>query len=97
MDSFHTFKQQVVETARLLLEKDILKGTGGNISVRVAGQTAFAITPSNFDYAQMTADDVCVLDWEGNILEGARKPSIESGMHAAVYEARPDVQQLRPS
>jgi ribulose-5-phosphate 4-epimerase/fuculose-1-phosphate aldolase len=91
MKQFYAFKQQVVETARLLLKKDILKGTGGNISVRVTGQAALAITPSNFDYAQMTPDDVCVLDWEGNILEGQHKPSIESGMHAAVYEARADV------
>ena len=45
----------------------------------------------SFDYTQMAPDDVCVLDWVGNVLEGARKPSIESGMHAAVYEVRPDV------
>ncbi len=91
MGRFDPFKQQVLDTARLLLAQDILKGTGGNLSVRVTGEAAFAITPSNFDYAQMTLDDVCVLDWEGKALEGARKPSIESGMHAAVYEARPDV------
>ncbi|MBN1877608.1 MAG: class II aldolase/adducin family protein [Anaerolineae bacterium] len=91
MQYFNTFKQCIVETALRLLEQDVLKGTGGNLSVRVTGQQAFAITPSNFDYAQMTLDDVCVLDWESTLLEGARKPSIESGMHAAVYETRPDV------
>jgi ribulose-5-phosphate 4-epimerase/fuculose-1-phosphate aldolase len=88
---FDTFKQRVTDTARLLVEKDYFKGTSGNLSVRVEGHPAFAITPSNYDYTQMTPDDVCVLDWQTNVLEGAMKPSIESGMHAAVYQVRPDV------
>jgi ribulose-5-phosphate 4-epimerase/fuculose-1-phosphate aldolase len=88
------FKQQVVTTARLLVEKGIFKGTGGNLSVRVEGQPAFAITPSNYDYMQMTPADVCVLDWHAEVLEGEMKPSVESGMHAAVYQNRPDVNAI---
>ncbi len=84
------FKQQVVETSQALAAHGFLSGTGGNLSVRVPGMDAFAITPSNFDYMQMTAQDVCVLDFEGNQLEGTRPPSIESGLHAAVYAERAD-------
>jgi ribulose-5-phosphate 4-epimerase/fuculose-1-phosphate aldolase len=91
MGQFDTFKQQVVDTARLLIEKDYFKGTGGNLSVRVEGHNAFAITPSNYDYLKMSHDDVCVLDWQTNVLEGALKPSIESGIHAVVYQTRADV------
>ncbi len=91
MTQFDPFKQQVVTTARLLVEKGIFKGTAGNLSVRVEGQPAFAITPSSFDYMQMTPEDVCVLDGQAKILEGERKPSIESSLHAAVYQVRPDV------
>ena len=65
--------------------------TGGNLSVRIAGQQVFAITPSNYDYLKMLPDDICVLDFKLNSLEGTRKPSVESGMHAAIYKARPDV------
>jgi len=57
----------------------------------VEGQPAFAITPSNYDYLKMLPEDVCVLDWQTNVLEGTRKPSIESGLHAAVYQVRADV------
>jgi ribulose-5-phosphate 4-epimerase/fuculose-1-phosphate aldolase len=91
MTQFDRSKQQVVTTARLLVEKGIFKGTAGNLSVRVEGQPAFAITPSNHDYIQMTPADVCVLDGQAKLLEGELKPSIESGLHAAVYEVRPDV------
>lgn len=91
MGQFDAFKQRVVDTARLLVEKEYLKGTEGNLSVRVEGHEALAITPSSYDYMQMTPDDVCVLDWQMNVLEGTRKPSIESSLHAVVYQARADV------
>jgi ribulose-5-phosphate 4-epimerase/fuculose-1-phosphate aldolase len=84
-------KRQIVQTAQQLTHKGYLMATGGNVSVRVSGQNAFAITPSNFDYLQMTPDDICVLDFSGKVIEGARAPSVESSMHAGIYEVRPDV------
>ncbi len=91
MSQVDAFKRQVVDIARLLVEKDYLKSTEGNLSLRVEGHQAFAITPSNYDYLQMAPEDICVLDWQMNVLEGTRKPSIESGLHAVVYQARADV------
>lgn len=84
-------RQQVVRTSHELVAKGYLKATGGNISIRVPQKAAFAITPSNYDYMQMTDQDICVLDFELQMLEGRLKPSVESSMHAAIYEARPDV------
>ncbi len=91
MSQYYPFKQQVIETARQLTERGYLMATGGNLSVRIAGQSAFAITPSNFDYLKMQPDDVCILDLELRVLEGEHKPSVESGMHAGIYHARADV------
>lgn len=86
-------KQEVVATAQRLTESGYLMATGGNLSVRVRipGQHAFAITPSNYDYMKMVPDDVCVLDLELRQLEGQRQPSVESSLHAAIYKTRPDV------
>jgi ribulose-5-phosphate 4-epimerase/fuculose-1-phosphate aldolase len=39
----------------------------------------------------MAAEDVCVIDFAGNPLDGNLKPSIEAGMHLGVYKHRPDV------
>jgi len=94
MKSYQKQKQSVVETCRTLLERGYLKATEGNVSIRVPGEDAFAITPSSFDYALMQSDDVCVLNFDLVSLEGDRKPSIESGMHAAVYQTRPDVRVI---
>lgn len=91
MDQFETCRQQIVAACRVLVERGYLMATGGNVSLRVPGQNGFAITPSNYDYAKMTLDDVCVLDLELNPLAGQRTPSIESSLHATVYETRPDV------
>jgi L-ribulose-5-phosphate 4-epimerase len=91
MSQYHSFKQQVIETARRLTEQGYLMATGGNLSVRVTGQPAFAITPSNLDYFKMQLDDVCILDLDLHVLEGELKPSVESSMHAGIYHARPDV------
>ena len=91
MGQFDSAKNLIVETAQELTRKGYLMATGGNLSVRIAGQSALAITPSNYDYLKMLPEDICVLDFELKVLEGNLKPSVESAMHAAIYQVRPDV------
>jgi L-ribulose-5-phosphate 4-epimerase len=94
MSNFVKQKKQIVDTAQALVRKGYLMATGGNISLRIPGQNAFAITPSNYDYFKMTSDDVCILDFELNKIEGHLKPSVESGMHGAIYKVRSDVNAI---
>lgn len=94
MSEFNSYKQQVVDTCHTLLQRGYLKATEGNISARARGRDAFAITPSSYDYAKMKADDICILDYEAKPIEGTMKASIESGMHAGVYQTRPDVHAI---
>ena len=91
MGKYDDIKKQIVTTAQILTQKGYLIATGGNLSIRIPGQDAFAITPTNYDYMKMVPDDVCVLDFEIHALEGERKPSVESAMHCAIYKTRPDV------
>jgi L-ribulose-5-phosphate 4-epimerase len=91
MGQFDSAKILIVETAQQLTMKGYLMATGGNLSVRIAGQSALAITPSNYDYMKMRPEDICVLDFELKVLEGNLKPSVESAMHATIYRVRPDV------
>jgi len=94
MNNLVNAKQLILTTSQDLVNKGFLIATGGNISTRVAGEEAFAITPSNTDYMKMKSEDICILDYKANQLEGDKKPSIESAMHAAIYEVRPDVQAI---
>jgi ribulose-5-phosphate 4-epimerase/fuculose-1-phosphate aldolase len=84
-------RQQVVAAARRLTASGHLVATGGNLSVRIPGRAAMAITPSNLDYQAMAPEDVCVLDLDLRVIEGTRQPSVESSLHAAIYRERPDV------
>ncbi len=94
MGKYDDYKQLIVLTAQKLVEKGYLMATGGNISLRIRGEGAFAITPSNFDYMKMTPEDVCILDLDLRPLEGQRQPSVEAAMHGAVYQARGDVNAI---
>jgi L-ribulose-5-phosphate 4-epimerase len=91
MNPYQLAKQQIVATTQRLVAQGYLMATGGNLSLRIAGQKAFAVTPSNYDYGKMTPADVCVLDFDLHVIEGALKPSVESALHAGIYETRADV------
>jgi L-ribulose-5-phosphate 4-epimerase len=94
MGLYDSAKDEVVATAQKLTRMGYLMATGGNLSVRIPGQSAFAITPSNYDYMKMVPEDICVLDFGLTLLEGARKPSVETSMHAAIFLVRPDVNAI---
>ncbi len=91
MSKYDDYKRLVLEYSQSLVRKGYLVGTGGNLSVRVEGEEALAITPSNFDYLAMVLDDICIVSWDQQPIEGERKPSVETGLHTAVYQNRPDV------
>ena len=94
MSQYQNVRTQIVQTAQDLVQKGYLMATGGNISMRVLGQNVFAITPSNYDYMKMTPGDVCILNFDLEVLEGERKPSVEAAMHGAIYQVRGDVNAI---
>ena len=91
-------RQHVVDMCRTMLERGYLKATEGNVSVRIPGHRLYAVTPSNYDYDKMRAEDVCIVDFAGKHVpdEGGTglAPSIECGMHANIYRERPDVNAI---
>lgn len=87
-----SIRQTVVDLCVELSRRGYFSGTGGNIALRIDA-THIAVTPSATDYLTMTAADVCVLRLADLAqVEGERAPSVESGLHARVLRARPDVQ-----
>lgn len=70
------------------------RGSGGNISVRIKNQPILAVTPSGRSYANMTADDICVVDFDLKPLEGQFAPSKEAAMHVGIYRHRTDVKAI---
>lgn len=47
-----------------------------------------AIRPSGIGYFETLPEDVVVMDLDGKVVEGNRKPSSEYGLHAGFYRAK---------
>ncbi len=87
---FQGIREQVVRMSVMLADHGYFAATGGNLALRV-DDTHIAVTPSAVDYYQMGPEDVCILRLDGLArVDGERKPSVETGMHARVLLARPD-------
>ena len=85
-------RQTVVDLCVELSQRGHFSGTGGNIALRIDADH-IAVTPSATDYLTMTPADVCVLRLVDLAqVEGEGVPSVETGLHARVLRARPDVQ-----
>ena len=76
-------RQKIVDYGNQLISSGLTIGTAGNISMYDPETGYMAISPSGIPYAQTTAEDVVVMDLQGNIVDGKRKPSSENGLHAA--------------
>lgn len=85
------YKKLIVDSGLRMLEGGYTIETWGNISVRDPEKNLVYLTPSGMDYSTITEDDVVVVDMDGKVVEGHRKPTIETGLHVAIYNARPDV------
>lgn len=84
-------KKQVIEAAQEMGRKRLVVGTAGNISIRLkdpAGRELLAITPSGHAYDSLKVDDIVVVDFAGQRVEGQLKASIETPMHIEVLKAR---------
>ena len=84
-------KMEIVEAGKRMLHKGLVIGASGNISIRISGEDKIVITPSQIKYDKIGVNDIVVVDFKKNVLEGDRSPSVETGMHIGVYETRPDV------
>jgi L-fuculose-phosphate aldolase len=87
-------KEDVLQVGHALLEKGLVSGTWGNISVRIPETTLLAVTPSGKDYHALTMDDIVIVDGAGMTVEGKFKPSSELPLHLAVYKSRVDIQAI---
>lgn len=82
-------RKQIVEFCQKMITSGLTKGTGGNISVYDRKSKLVAISSSGQDYFEMSKSDVCVMDLDGKVIEGDKKPSSEYQMHLLIYKNFP--------
>ena len=84
-------KQQVFEANMLLPKYGLVTFTWGNVSAIDRDSGLFVIKPSGVPYETMTADDMVVMDLEGNRVEGKYKPSSDTPTHLILYKRFPNI------
>ena len=82
-------RKEIIASARYMRQSGMIRGTSGNISLRVP--EGVLVTPSSLDYDLLEPQDICLVSLEGKVLEGSRRPSSETPLHLAVYAARPEL------
>jgi len=90
-------KKTVLEAAQQMAQKGLVVGTSGNVSLRLGkygGRELLAITPNGRYYDSLDVDDIVVLDFEGERVEGEFSASIEKMLHIGVYKARRKVKAV---
>ena len=81
-------RQQLLDTSRRMVEFGLNRGTAGNASVRYGEN--ILITPSALPVAEMSTQDLVLLDTGGKVLKGG-KPSSEWRFHCDILQARPEI------
>ena len=87
-------RQAVCARSKQCYAEKLFAGTSGNLSVYDRDQGLMVITPTSVAYEGITPEDMVVLRLDGEVLEGKYRPSSEWRMHAAVYEAKPEVSAI---
>ncbi len=84
-------KEELWKLHLMLPQAALVTWTSGNVSARDPQTGLVVIKPSGVMYDVLRPEDHVVLDLEGNIVEGALKPSSDTASHLYIYRQRPDV------
>lgn len=84
-------KQAVYEANMLLPRYQLVTFTWGNVSAIDPERKLVVIKPSGVDYEIMKAEDMVVVDLEGNVVEGTLRPSSDTPTHLELYKAFPQI------
>ena len=84
----HSLKEQMCDIGRRLWQRAYVDGNGGNIAIRV-GEDIALCTPTLVSKGFMRPEDLCLVDFEGNQLCGAKKRTSEILMHLQILKRQP--------
>ncbi|MBH2939036.1 L-ribulose-5-phosphate 4-epimerase [Serratia marcescens] len=84
-------KRQVLAANLSLPAYGLVTFTWGNVSAIDRQSGLVVIKPSGITYEVMTLEDLVVVDLEGKVREGHRKPSSDTATHLALYRAFADI------
>ncbi len=85
-------KRELIEYGKLAGVKNFTPGYSGNLSARYGDK--ILITSSGSANGYLSDDELVLMDFGGNLVEGNKKPSSEKMLHVEFYKQRPDVNYI---
>ncbi len=84
-------REIVCRQNKALSENGLVLWTSGNVSARDPETGYIVIKPSGVLFCDLTPESLIIVDVNGNKIEGALNPSVDTASHLYVYRHRPDV------
>lgn len=85
-------KNDILYWSKRLYQKGMSPAKSGNISVKT--KNGILISTSGTCLNDMDENDIVLIDYDGNIKEGNKKPSSEKIMHSEIYTQRDDISAI---
>lgn len=90
-----TAATELIDCGRAAVRAGLVRGSGGNLSVKVAGTRTAWISASGTWLDELTPDGLSLVDLDtGQVRAGNPRPTSELALHLATYRARPDAGAL---
>lgn len=86
MSDFKQLKEEAYEANMKLPQLGLVLFTFGNASAVDRERGVFAIKPSGMPYEELRPEDMVVLDLDGQLVEGTKRPSSDTKTHAVLYK-----------
>ncbi|WP_188454934.1 L-ribulose-5-phosphate 4-epimerase [Virgibacillus oceani] len=84
-------KQAVLEANLSLPKHNLVTFTWGNVSGVNREDELIVIKPSGVPYSELKRDDMVVVDYDGNSIEGNLNPSSDTPTHIVLYRNFPEI------
>jgi L-fuculose-phosphate aldolase len=79
-------KAEICDVGKKMWMRGFVDGNGGNISYRI-GENEVLCTPTLMSKYDLTPDDLCLVDLEGNQLSGKYRCTSEIYLHLEIYKS----------
>lgn len=89
---FEELKKELIEYGKLTGVKNFTPGFSGNLSARCGDKILITATGTANGY--LSEDDFALIDFDGNKIEGDKKPSSEKMLHVEFYRQREDINYI---
>ena len=87
-------KEEVLLANLELKKQNLVIFTWGNASAIDDKTQYVVIKPSGVGYDEMKAEDMVVLDLDGNVIEGRYRPSSDTPTHLVLYKKYPEIKGI---